>query len=138
MKRRLAIIAGLILAACGGGAVTKEVLRYDFGSVAAGGGGAVPRVSLAMVDVQAASWLSGPDMHFRLAYAEPLQRRSYSESRWAAPRPSCWMLSSSAGSFSARPRLLARAAACRSCSTNWNSASMSRRAARWYWKCAPN
>jgi hypothetical protein len=86
MKRRLAIIAGLILAACGGGAVTKEVLRYDFGSVAAGGGGAgSPRVSLAMVDVQAASWLSGPDMHFRLAYAEPLQRRSYSESRWAAP-----------------------------------------------------
>ena len=85
MKRRLAIIAGLILAACGGGAATKEVLRYDFGGVAAGGGSAVPRVSLAMVDVQAASWLSGPDMHFRLAYAEPLQRRSYSESRWAAP-----------------------------------------------------
>jgi cholesterol transport system auxiliary component len=85
MKRRLAIIAGLILAACGGNASTKEVLRYDLGGVAARSGSAVSRVPLAMVDVEAASWLGVPDMHFRLAYAEPLQRRSYSESRWAAP-----------------------------------------------------
>jgi cholesterol transport system auxiliary component len=85
MKMWLAFIAGLILAACGGSAPTKEVLRYDFGGVSARGGGAASRVPLAMVDVEAASWLAVPDMHFRLAYAEPLQRRSYSESRWVAP-----------------------------------------------------
>jgi cholesterol transport system auxiliary component len=85
MKRRLAIIAGLFLAACGGSGATKEVLRYDFGGLAATGSVAGLHLQVAAVDVQAASWLSGPDMHFRLVYAEPLQRRSYSESRWAAP-----------------------------------------------------
>lgn len=85
MNRWLAIIAGLVLAACGGSAVTREVQRYDFGGYAGTGNAAGPRLPLVAVDVQAASWLSGPDMHFRLAYAEPLQRRSYTESRWAAP-----------------------------------------------------
>lgn len=85
MKRWLAIFAGLALAACGGSAGTRELLRYDFGDFVAAGGGAATRLPLASVEVQAASWLAGPDMHFRLAYAEPLQRRSYSESRWAAP-----------------------------------------------------
>ena len=40
---------------------------------------------LAGVDVQSASWLAGSDMQYRLAFAEPLQRRSYVESRWVAP-----------------------------------------------------
>jgi cholesterol transport system auxiliary component len=85
MKRWLAITAGLVLAACGGSTATKEGLRYDFGGYAATGSVAGSRLPVAAVDVQAASWLSGPDMHFRLGYAEPLQRRSYTESRWAAP-----------------------------------------------------
>jgi cholesterol transport system auxiliary component len=85
MKRWFAITAGLVLAACGGSAATKEVLRYDFGGFVASGSVAGSRIPVAAVDVQAASWLSGPDMHFRLGYAEPLQRRSYTESRWAAP-----------------------------------------------------
>ena len=29
--------------------------------------------------------LNGPAMHYRLAYAEPLRRLTYAESRWAAP-----------------------------------------------------
>ncbi len=85
MKRWLAICAGLALVACGGNAGTRELLRYDFGGFTVAGGGAGVRLPLASVEVQAASWLAGPDMYFRLTYAEPLQRRSYSESRWAAP-----------------------------------------------------
>jgi cholesterol transport system auxiliary component len=78
------ILAGLLLAACGANNVrTSELARYDFGELA--GGGSASPVPLAAVDVQAASWLAGPAMHFRLAYAEPLRRQSYAESRWAAP-----------------------------------------------------
>lgn len=83
MKRLLATIAVLLLAACGGNVRTAEPVRYDFGSL--DGSAAATRLPLAAVNVQAASWLAGPVMHFRLAYAEPLQRRSYAESRWAAP-----------------------------------------------------
>jgi len=81
MKRWTVILGGLMLAACGG-VRTGEVVRYDFGTAA---GGATSKFPVATVDVQAASWLAGADMHFRLAYAEPQQRRSYGESRWAAP-----------------------------------------------------
>jgi cholesterol transport system auxiliary component len=87
MKRRLGILAGLAMgmAACGGNVATTDVVRYDFGGLGAMATASGSRVPLGAIDVQAASWLSGPDMHFRLAYAEPLQRRSYAESRWAAP-----------------------------------------------------
>ncbi len=83
MKRLLAMIAALLLAACGGNVRTADPVRYDFGSL--DGSAAATRLPLAAVNVQAAPWLAGPAMHFRLAYAEPLQRRSYAESRWAAP-----------------------------------------------------
>jgi hypothetical protein len=43
------------------------------------------RLPLASIEVQAASWLAPRAMHYRLAYAEPLRRQSYGESRWAAP-----------------------------------------------------
>lgn len=80
------ILAGSLLAACGGNVRTAEPVRYDFGSpgapIAEAGTAAPP---LAAIEVQTASWLAGPAMHFRLAYAEPLRRQSYGESRWAAP-----------------------------------------------------
>ncbi|MCK9382863.1 MAG: PqiC family protein [Sulfuritalea sp.] len=87
MKRAVSILAGLLLAACGGNVRTAEVVRYDFGSLAAKvtESWTGSRVPVATVEVQASSWLAGPDMHFRLVYAEPLSRRSYAESRWAAP-----------------------------------------------------
>lgn len=83
MKWMASILAGLLLAACSGNLRTGEVNRYDFGSLT----GAWPagRLPIGAVEVQAASWLAGPTMHFRLAYAEPLRRQSYAESRWAAP-----------------------------------------------------
>lgn len=83
MKRLLAILAGALLAACGGKVATVEPVRYDFGGLTGKWSGS--RIPIAAVEVQAASWLSEPAMHFRLAYAEPLRRQSYAESRWAAP-----------------------------------------------------
>lgn len=83
MKRLLAMIAVPLLAACGGNVRTADPVRYDFGSL--DGSAVASKLPLAAVNVQAAPWLAGPAMHFRLAYAEPLQRRSYVESRWAVP-----------------------------------------------------
>jgi len=86
-KWPIAILAGMMLAACGGNVPIIEPARYDFGSLAATAteAGSASRIQIAAVDVQSASWLSGPAMHFRLAYAEPLRRQSFAESRWAAP-----------------------------------------------------
>ena len=83
MRLLLTMIAGALLAACGGNVATVEPVRYDFGSLAGGGSGS--RLPVAAVDVQAAPALTGPAMHYRLAYSEPLRRRTYAESRWAAP-----------------------------------------------------
>jgi cholesterol transport system auxiliary component len=62
---------------------TGEVAQYDLGNVSGNGTGS--RIPIAEVDVQAASWLAGPAMYYRLAYADPLRRKVYAESRWAAP-----------------------------------------------------
>ncbi len=83
MRRLVTMLAGLLLAACGGNVRTVEPVRYDFGNL--DGSAVTLRLPLAAVEVQAASWLSGSAMHFRLAYAEPLRRQDYAESRWAAP-----------------------------------------------------
>lgn len=83
MKRLAAMLVCLFLAACGGTLRTSEVARYDFGGLADAASSS--RVPIAAVEVQAASWLETPAMHFRLAYAEPLRRQSFAESRWAAP-----------------------------------------------------
>lgn len=80
----ITILAALLLAACSGGKLrTPEPARYDLGNQAGAWSGS--RVPLGAVDVQAASWLAGPTMYFRLTYAEPLRRQGYAESRWAAP-----------------------------------------------------
>lgn len=88
MKRSLRwqvgmLLLGLLLAACGGNVRVGEAVRYDFGHVS-GGTAAMP-LPLAGVSVRPASWLAGTAMHYRLAYAEPLRRQAYGESRWAAP-----------------------------------------------------
>ena len=78
----LALCAGLLLAACGANPPAGDAVHFDFGS--SGAGGSAWPVSPGAVDVQAASWLAGPAMQYRLAYAEPLRRQSYAASRWAA------------------------------------------------------
>ncbi len=82
-KLFLTLLAGALLSACGGGPRVSEPSRYDLGVPAAA---AAPwRLHLGATDVQAASWLASTAMHYRLAYAEPLRRQSYGESRWVAP-----------------------------------------------------
>lgn len=76
------LLAAALLSACAAGQRAAEPVRFDLGVVASG---AAWRLPLAAIDVQAASWLSATSMHYRLAYAEPLRRQSYNESRWAAP-----------------------------------------------------
>lgn len=87
MKRLLAVLAGTLLTACGGNVRAPETIQYDFGNLPVTGAAALAGawIPVAAVDVQASSWLAGPVMHYRLAYAEPLRRQSYAESRWAAP-----------------------------------------------------
>jgi cholesterol transport system auxiliary component len=83
IKRIATLMAGVLLVACGGNVQTIDIARYDLGSVAGNWPGS--RIPIATIDVQAASWLNGPAMYFRLAYAQPLRRQSYAESRWVAP-----------------------------------------------------
>ncbi|MBK9350043.1 MAG: membrane integrity-associated transporter subunit PqiC [Sulfuritalea sp.] len=82
-KLFLTLLAGALLSACGGGPRVSEPTRYDLGVPA--GAAATWRLHLGATDVQAASWLASTAMHYRLAYAEPLRRQSYGESRWVAP-----------------------------------------------------
>jgi hypothetical protein len=81
-KLFLTLLAGALLSACGGGPRVSEPTRYDLGVPA--GAAATWRLHLGATDVQAASWLASTAMHYRLAYAEPLRRQSYGESRWVA------------------------------------------------------
>ena len=87
MKRLTIIVAGIFLAACGGNVQVMDPARYDFGSRVAGAAQTGPGspLPLAAIEMHTASWLAGQAMHFRLAYAEPLRRQTYAESRWAAP-----------------------------------------------------
>lgn len=83
MKRIASILAGALLVACGGNVRTTEMAQYDLGNLSGHWSGS--HIPITAVEVQASSWLSGPAMHFRLAYAEPLRRQAYAESRWSAP-----------------------------------------------------
>lgn len=84
MNRCLMIlIACASLSACGGGPRTAEPARYDLGSPAVSD--AQWGLPLVAIEVQAAPWLSATSMFYRFAYADPLRRQAYAESRWAAP-----------------------------------------------------
>lgn len=83
MKKSWLMVVAMALSACAAAPRAVEPLRYDFG--AAAGTASDWRLPLATIEVTAASWLATGAMHYRLAYAEPLRRQSYSESRWAAP-----------------------------------------------------
>ena len=83
MKWLVTILAGALLAGCVGNLAIVEPVRYDFGGLDGNGSGSP--IPIVAVDVQAAPWLAGPGMNFRLAYAEPLRRQTYAQSSWAAP-----------------------------------------------------
>lgn len=68
-----------LLAGCAVGGTVPEAARFDFGPVAP------PSLAgVASVTVSEPSWLEGSMMQYRLAYAEPTRRRSYTGSRWVA------------------------------------------------------
>lgn len=77
------LLAALLLTACVSNVRPVEPAQYDLGNLSGQwGGSAVP---IAVIEVQPASWLAGPELDYRLLYAEPLRRQSYAEARWAAP-----------------------------------------------------
>lgn len=79
-----ALIAALLVAACGSGARRIEVGRLDLGQLDAPWQAALP---LASVVVQAPSWLDTTAIGYRLLYGPAHganDRASYSESRWSA------------------------------------------------------
>jgi cholesterol transport system auxiliary component len=78
------MLSVLLLAGCIGTPPPQStVAHYDLGNLA--GAWAYPGFPIAHVEVRASSWLDAPTQIYRLVYSEPLRRRSYAESRWAAP-----------------------------------------------------
>ena len=83
MNKRIVLLAALLLSACVGGVGNSPPgVTYDFGLPTA----ALPAGSgwqgLAL-DVRAPGWLDSTHVDYRLAYADPLNRRQYAGSRWA-------------------------------------------------------
>ncbi|MEW6164307.1 MAG: ABC-type transport auxiliary lipoprotein family protein [Pseudomonadota bacterium] len=84
MRKILPVLLALLLAGCVGTPPRQtEIARRDLGDLA--GAWDSPGFGIAGVDVRAASWLDTPDQMYRLAYADPLRRLAYTESRWVAP-----------------------------------------------------
>lgn len=78
----------LMLAGCAGGARNDvPVDTYDFGQAEriALEGAATRIGGRIALEVLAAPWLDAPYIDYRLVYEDPLKRRQYSSSRWAAP-----------------------------------------------------
>ncbi len=80
----LAAILVLGLTGCFGNPPRSSGMAlHDLGP--AGGPWAYPGVAIAVLDLQPAAWLASPAQLYRLAYADPLRRHAYTESRWVAP-----------------------------------------------------
>jgi cholesterol transport system auxiliary component len=84
MKLLLTILAGALLAACGGNVATVDPRAMISAAFPAGG---PPDRGCRSPRSRCRQAFAGADRRciYRLAYAEPLRRRSYAESRWAAP-----------------------------------------------------
>ncbi|TFW22581.1 ABC transporter [Massilia arenosa] len=83
----LVLSLSVLLAGCGS-ASRKSVDQYDFGPLPdAGVAGATMPSSLPAIvipDVTGPAWLDTQTMVYRLNYADPLQARPYTASRWSA------------------------------------------------------
>lgn len=89
--RRAALPAGALaialLAGCAASPSAVQPTVYDFGlpvSALAGQGGAGAEAMSLAVDVHTPPWFDSPGIDYRLAYDDPLKRREYADSRWAA------------------------------------------------------
>jgi hypothetical protein len=119
LKKACLLLAVTALSACAVAPRTPDAYRYDFGPAVAGE--TTWRLPLASIEVQSASWLATGAMHYRLSYAEPLRRQSYSESRWAAPPPNCWRVCSGATMLRREEMQRARVVVYSWYSMNWSS-----------------
>ena len=84
LQKFLTIFAALLLAGC---ASTKSVSNalYDFGPAPAPAAAqVVPLPALVVTDVTGSAALDSERMFYRLSYADPLQARSYANSRWTS------------------------------------------------------
>lgn len=85
MRTILAIAVLFLLSGCIGNPPRQtEIARHDLGDLP-GAWNAAGGIPIAGVGVRAASWLDTPEQAYRLAYADTLRRRAYTESRWIAP-----------------------------------------------------
>ena len=82
--------AGCINLEVGGKAARTSLSYFDLGGNVPGDAlrnSPAPAISLRSVDVVGPTWLDAPAMQYRLAYADPSRRASFTESRWVAPPP---------------------------------------------------
>ena len=80
-------LAIALLAGCAASPSAVQPTVYDFGlpvSALAGQGGAGAEAMSLAVDVHTPPWFDSPGIDYRLAYDDPLKRREYADSRWAA------------------------------------------------------
>jgi cholesterol transport system auxiliary component len=83
MRKIISILSIFLLAGCVGNPPRQdEIATYDLGSLT--GAWTSPGFPIAAVEVKASTWLDSPAQLYRLAYADDLRRRTYTESRWAA------------------------------------------------------
>lgn len=80
---RLLLAFAILLAGC---STTKAPanLTFDFGPAAPTAQTAVPFGAVVVTDVTGSAALDNERMYYRLNYADPLQARTYSQSRWSA------------------------------------------------------
>lgn len=84
MRMLAIILSTFLLTACVGNPPRQaSIAQYDLGDIS--GPGVVVALPLTGIEVRAAAWLDSTAQFYRLAYAEPLQRHAYTESRWVVP-----------------------------------------------------
>jgi cholesterol transport system auxiliary component len=83
MRKIILVLSVFLLAGCVGNPPRQaEIASYDLGSHSLAW--TSPGFHLVAVNVKASSWLESPAQLYRLAYADDLRRRTYTESRWVA------------------------------------------------------
>jgi len=83
MRKIIVLLLTFLLAGCIGNPPREaEIANYDLGSFS--GVWTSPGFPIATVEVKAGAALNSPAQLYRLAYADNLRRRAYTESRWAA------------------------------------------------------
>lgn len=87
MRSGLVLLMAVALGSgCGGPPARHDAAaRFDFGPAGERIAEAAGVTAVATVDVGAPSWLAGGAMQYRLLTADPVRRREYADSRWAAP-----------------------------------------------------